>query len=132
MNKSSIDLLKSREYLKIDFNDNGGYVVEFRLNTGKGTAPIRIPIEFMEQVINVLEIGPKLVEKNNIVDIIRNSLGVDLDEDGKEIVVFRTRYGRGSKIHKIRKSEYVQVIEILKQINKDIPEVIARYEDPNY
>lgn len=131
MNKSSVDLLKSREHLKIDFDDDDGYVVEFRLNIGKGTSPIRIPIKFMEQIINVLEVGPKITEEKNVVDVIRNSLAFDLHDDD-EIIVFRTRHGRGSKVHKIRKNEYKQVIEALRQINQDIPGVIAKYEDLNY
>jgi hypothetical protein len=132
MQKSSVDLLKSKEHLKIDYDDSTGYVIEFRLNTGKGTSPIRIPVEFMEQIIDVLEVGPEIVEEKNIVDTVRNSLAYDLDENGEEVVVFRTRYGRGSKIHKIRKNEYEQVIGILKEINGDIPEVISKYEDLSF
>ena len=132
MNRSSVELLNSKEHLKIDFDNDGRYIIEFRLNTGKGTSPIRIPIEFMGQVIDILEDGPKEVEEKNIADIIRNSLAYDLDENGQEVVVFRTRYGRGSKIHKIPKNEYGLVIQALRRINKDIPEVIAKYEDPNY
>src|SRR6185295_18276066 len=98
MQKSSADLLKSKEHLKIDYDEGSGYVIEFRLNTGKGTSPIRIPVEFMDQIIEVLEAGPQLTEEKNVVDTVRNSLAYDLDEDGEEVVVFRTRYGRGSKI----------------------------------
>lgn len=132
MEKSSVELLKSKEHLKIDYDEGAGYVIEFRLNTGKGTSPIRIPVEFMEQIIGILEAGPKVVEEKNVVDTIRNSLTFDLDKDGEEVVVFRTRYGRGSKIHKIRKNEYDQVVGILKEINDDIPEVIGQYEDLNH
>lgn len=129
--KSSVDLLKSKEHLKIDYDEGTGYVIEFRLNTGKGTSPIRIPVEFMEQIINVLEGGPAVVEEKNVVDTVRNTLVFDMD-GSEEIVAFRTRYGRGSKIHKIRKSEYDQVITALKEINNDIPDVISKYEDINY
>lgn len=132
MQKSSVDLLRSKEHLKIDYDEGTGYVIEFRLNTGKGTSPIRIPVEFMEQIIDIFETGPKVVEENNIVDTVRNTLAFDMDETGDEVVVFRTRYGRGSKIHKIRKNEYEQVIGILKEINQDIPDVINKYEDVNY
>jgi len=131
MSKSSVELLKSKEHLKIDC-DESGYVIEFRLNTGKGTSPIRIPVGLMEEIIGILESGPKIVEEKNVADTIRNSLAFNLDDDNEEVVVFRTRYGRGSKIHKIRKDEYAQVIEILKEINRDIPEVISKYEDINY
>jgi len=131
--KSSIGLLKSKEHLKLDYDEKNGYVIEFRLNTGKGTSPIRIPVEFMEQIIEVFETGPKIAEEEkNVVDTVRNSLAFDLDESGEEIVIFRTRYGRGSKIHKIRKNEYEQVIGILKEINNDIPDVISKYEDLDY
>ena len=132
MQKSSAELLKSKEYLKIDYDEGVGYVIEFRLNVGKGTSPIRIPVDLMEQIIEVLEGGPKVIEEKNIVDTVRNSLAFDLDDDGEEVIVFRTRYGRGSKIHKIRKNEYEQVISALKEINKDIPDVISNYEDINY
>lgn len=132
MQKSSTDLLRSREHLKIDYDDGIGYVIEFRLNTGKGTSPIRIPVEFMEQIIEVFEAGPRIVEEKNVIDTIRNTLAFDTDEASKEVVVFRTRYGRGSKIHKILKNEYEQVINILKEINHDIPDVINKYEDVNY
>ena len=133
MQKSSVELLKSKEYLKIDYDEGTGYVIEFRLNTGKGTSPIRIPVDLMEQIIEVLEAGPQIVEEKNVVDTIRNSLAFDLDDNnGEEVIVFRTRYGRGSKIHKIRKNEYEQVISALKEINKDIPDVISNYEDINY
>lgn len=132
MQKSSVDLLKSKEHLKIDYDEGTGYVIEFRLNTGKGTSPIRIPVEYMEQIIEVLETGPQVVEEKNVVDTVRNTLAYDLDDTGEEVVVFRTRYGRGSKIHKIRKNEYEQVIDILKEINHDIPDVISKYEDINY
>lgn len=132
MQKSSVELLKSKEHLKIDYDEGTGYVIEFRLNTGKGTSPIRIPVDFMEQIIEVLETGPQVVEERSVVDTVRNTLAFDLDEVGEEVVVFRTRYGRGSKIHKIRKNEYDQVIGILKEINNDIPDVISKYEDINY
>lgn len=131
MQKSSVDLLKSKEHLKIDYDEGTGYVIEFRLNTGKGTSPIRIPVDFMEQIIEVLEAGPQVTEEKNVIDTVRNTLAFDLDGD-EEVVVFRTRYGRGSKIHKIRKNEYDQVIGILKDINNDIPDVISKYEDINY
>lgn len=132
MQKSSVDVLKSKEHLKIDYDEGTGYVIEFRLNTGKGTSPIRIPVDFMEQIIEVLEAGPQVVEEKNVIDTVRNTLAFDLDEFGEEVVVFRTKYGRGSKIHKIRKNEYEQVIDILKEINHDIPDVISKYEDINY
>lgn len=131
MYKSAIELLKSKEYLKIDFENDIGYIIEFRLNVGKGTAPIRIPVKFMEDVIGILEKGPQIVEENNLVDTIRNSLAF-YSENDEEFVIFRTRHGRGSKIHKIRKNEYQQVVELLKNINQDIPDVIAKYEDLNY
>jgi len=132
MHKSSIDLLRSREHLKIDFDEHMGYILEFRLNTGKGTSPIRIPVDCMEKIIETLEHGPKVVEEKSVVDTVRNSLDFDLDENNEEIIVFRTRYGRGSKIHKILKNEYKQVIDILKEINRDIPGVIEKYEDLDY
>jgi len=132
MSKSSVDLLKSKEHLKIDYDQGTGYVIEFRLNTGKGTSPIRIPVDFMEQIIEVLETGPQVAEEKNVIDTVRNTLAFDLDDNGEEVVIFRTKYGRGSKIHKIRKNEYEQVINILKEINNDIPDVISKYEDLNY
>lgn len=129
--QKATDILKSKEHLKIDYDDGIGYVIEFRLNTGKGTSPIRVPVDCMEQIIEVFESGPKIVEEKNVVDTVRNTLAFDLD-DGEEVVVFRTRYGRGSKIHKIRKNEYNEVINALKDINNDIPDVISKYEDINY
>lgn len=125
------ELLKSRENVRIDIDENSNYILEFRLNTGKGTAPLRIPIDLVGPVIDALEIGPKVVEEKNIVDTVKNSLSYDIDENGEEIVIFRTRYGRGSKIQKIYKAEYQNVISALKEINSDIPEVIAKYEDLN-
>lgn len=127
----AIELLKTRENVLIDHDENGNYLIEFRLNKGKGTSPIRVPVELMGQIIEVLEVGPKIIEEKNIVDTIRNSLTYDLDENGEEVVVFRTRYGRGSKMQKIYKDEYEQVVSALKEINNDIPEVIATYEDLN-
>lgn len=127
----TVELLKSKEYLKLDYDEQSGYMIEFRLNRGKGTSPICIPINVFDDIIRVLEDGPKVVHESNIVDIVRNSLTYDFNENGEEVVSFRTRYGRGSKIHKIRKEEYIDVIAALKEISKDVPEVIAAYEDPN-
>ncbi len=127
---SATELLKSKEHLKLG-QDEQGYTIEFRLNAGKGTSPICVPVELLSQVINALEEGPRVLQENNVVDTIRNSLAYDLAENGEELVVFRTRYGRGSKIHRIRKDEYEQVVTALKEINKDVFDVIAAFEDPD-
>jgi len=129
---TTTELVRSKKYTRIDQDECGEYIIEFRLNTGRGTAPVRIPIKHFGDIISILEAGPAVkTEENDIVGIIRNSLLYDIDDNGDEVVIFRTCYGRGSKIQKIRKIEYEQVINALKELSSNIPGVISKYEDLN-
>lgn len=130
---SSVDILQAENGIVLgEDKKTGEYCIDFKLSDGRGTAPVRIPISLMSQVVDVLEAGPNLVEENNVVDTIKNSLAYDIDEKtGEDLIIFRTGYGKGSKVQRIRKSEYAAVVAALRQIVDQLPQVVANWEDLN-
>lgn len=122
--KNSVD--NFNDTLTLDQDESGQIVLKFRFAVGKGTAPVRIPVEQMAEFIEVLEMPPKVKDDENLIETIRSSLEIKANEDGKECINFRTGHNRGSKIQEIPVEELSNLLIAMKKALKELPEALEQ------
>lgn len=123
--EDSVQLSRVPESSKDGRHKEGDIEVSFKFTTTRGSVPVRLNVGDINEFIEILAAGPKTPPKEEtVLDIVRNSLSTEKDEDGSEYITFRTGLGKGSKIQRIPIGEYANIVNALKTTCDKLPQAV--------